>query len=323
MAAVRSLALGMLALGVLAASAQADAITWHWTAWQPATGVVVTNLVGPDPFVPPRTQWSPANAPGPAVSAAPADGSSAGSWSIAPNPTAASGTVDAFVNFGGGPYPAASELTTGSAQPWYNSPQVAQLFGGVPNAQQRADFTNTVIQRVEHTYQLSGIPVTLTTDPTAPAAHTLSVVSNASNASVPDAIGMTDVGGNGFNFIDKTATAAQNVDQLEWLLAHNLAHELMLAFGVKENHDQTGNFIDARNASWTMMVDPNATFSQGAAQDLLSKNFLTNNTPASGQLAQVMTGSAAVPEPSTILCWTLLAGAAAFGARRRLRRKAG
>ncbi|MBV8315215.1 MAG: hypothetical protein JOZ53_09780, partial [Planctomycetaceae bacterium] len=45
--------------------------------------------------------------------------------------------VDAFVNLGSGPYADASTLTSGNAQPWYNSPQVANLFGGTPTAQQQ------------------------------------------------------------------------------------------------------------------------------------------------------------------------------------------
>ena len=58
---------------------------------------------------------------------------------------------------------------------------------------------------------------------------------------------------------------AQNLDQLEWIVAHNLSHELMLAFGVGENYDHTGNYIDAPVANWAMMTSPNATFSPAAA----------------------------------------------------------
>ena len=60
---------------------------------------------------------------------------------------------------------------------------------------------------------------------------------------------MTYLGGNGFDFIDQAAKSAQSVDQLEWIVAHNVCHELMLAFGVPEVHDKTGNFLDAEMAN--------------------------------------------------------------------------
>ena len=34
------------------------------------------------------------------------------------------------------------------------------------------------------------------------------------------------------------------------MVAHNVCHELMLAFGVPEVYDNTGNFIDATIANW-------------------------------------------------------------------------
>ena len=74
-------------------------------------------------------------------------------------------------------YADASTLTSGNAQPWYNSPQVANLFGGTPTAQQQQAFDDAILQRVEQAYQLSGVPITLTADPNVPAAHMLSVVS--------------------------------------------------------------------------------------------------------------------------------------------------
>ena len=51
---------------------------------------------------------------------------------------------------------------------------------------------------------------------------------------------MTQVGGNGFSFIDQIAPSAHSLDQLEWIVAHNISHELMLAFGVPEKlrHDR-------------------------------------------------------------------------------------
>src|SRR4029077_4325222 len=134
-----------------------------------------------------------------------------------------------FINLGGGPYREASQLTSGGAQPWYDSPVVSQLYGGMPTAQQQADFTSAVLQRVEQTYSQSGVPVHLTTDPNAPSAHQISVVSGTSYAANSSDVGITTQGGDGFSFIDKFG-AAQSVDQLEWIVAHNVAHEMMHAF---------------------------------------------------------------------------------------------
>jgi hypothetical protein len=226
--------------------------------------------------------------------------------------------VDGFINLGAGPFPAADTLATGNPQPWYNSPGVIQLFGGVPNAQQQANFASTVLQRVEQTYQLSNVPVKLSTDPNVPAAHTLSVVSNTSSNMLGEALGMTYVGGDGLSFIDQSAKSAQSVDQLEWIVAHNVSHELMLAFGVGENHDKSGNFIDAPTANLAMMLDPNATFSQSAAAALLASNFQVSNTNPSGTGAQVV-GTTSAPEPATLAMWSILVVALALP---RLRRRA-
>jgi hypothetical protein len=135
---------------------------------------------------------------------------------------------------------------------------------------------------------------------------------------MPSAIGMTDLGANGFSFIDQIARGAQTVDQLEWVVAHNIAHELMLAFGVPETHDKTGNFIDAENANWSMMTSPSAVFSQGAIQDLLSRNFLATANSPSVPGAQLL-GPAAVPEPATIGSWMLAVSMVAWASRRRMR----
>ena len=229
---------------------------------------------------------------------------------------AAPATYDAFINLGNGPYPDANSLTTGGAQPWYDSPQVAALFGGQIDAQQRAAFTSTVVQRVEQIFALSGVPVTLTADPTAPAAHTLSVVSNTTSTWGTPVLGLTNVGGSGFDFIDQAARVSQNVDQLESIVAHNVSHELMLAFGVPENYDQTGNFIDARNANLSMMLNPKATFSQSAAQALLAENLLSNNETMSGMGAQLI-APRPVPEPATLAAWTVVLGGLVLARSRR------
>ena len=217
-------------------------------------------------------------------------------------------TYEGFINFGSGPYPATGVIASGNPQPWYDSPEVANLFGGTPNAQQQADFTQTVLQRIEQTFQLSGVPVTLTTDPNAAAAHTLSVVSNSSSIPFPNSIGTSDLGSNGFSFIDQIAKSAQSVDQLEWIVAHNVSHELMLTFGVPEKYDQTGNYIDATNANWSMITNPNATFSPAAAAAINQSLQAPAQSSGASQFAQNLDPQP-VPEPTTLILWgvTLLA----------------
>ena len=153
--------------------------------------------------------------------------------------------VDAFLNLGAGPYPEESTITTGNAQPWYDSSQITRFFGGQPTAAQQASFDSAILQNVQQAFSQSGVPITLTDDPSVAAAHTLSLVSNTASSTLSDAFGMTELGKSGFSFIDQIAPNAQTLDQLEWIVAHNLSHELMLAFGVGENYDHTGNYIDA------------------------------------------------------------------------------
>lgn len=233
-------------------------------------------------------------------------------------PPASSGPVDAFINLGTGPYPLAGSITTGNAQPWYDSAQITSLFGGQPNAQQIQSFDSAVLQHVEQTFSQSGVSVTLTDNPNVSALHTLSLVSNTASASLSNAIGMTQVGASGFSFIDKIAPSAQSVDQLEWIVAHNISHELMLAFGVPENYDQTGNYIDSRVASWSMMVSPTSTFSPAASAALTQALAAQNTSYAASHLGAQEFGT--VPEPTTIAIWAL-AGAAAFITQRIRSRK--
>ena len=188
----------------------------------------------------PASMPTPAPAPAPAPAASPAPSNfNLASFGSAPAPQAPT-SYDAYVNLGSGPFPNAGSLTTGNPLPWYQSQAIVGLFGGSPTAQQRSDFDNTVLRRVEQTFQLSGVPVKLTDDPNAAssAAHTLSVVSNTVNPTSGSVIGMTYLGGNGFHYIDNAAGWAKSVDQLEWIVAHNVSHELMLAFGVGENYDK-------------------------------------------------------------------------------------
>ena len=319
MTAFKCLALSGLICGLLAPSAFAAPIAstsgaWWW--WSPA-----------DPSAT-ATNWSPAqftnSYSGTSVSSATAPPEyltdyvpTTAAAVLAPTPSpapAAAPVADANLNLGSGPYPLASTITTGNAQPWYNSSQISSFFGGQPTAQQVASFDNVVVQRVEQTFQQSGVPITLTLNSTAPAAHTLSLVSNTTSSTTPGVIGMTQIGASGFSFIDQEAKSAQTLDQLEWIVAHNISHELMLSFGVGENYDQTGNYIDARNAIWAMMVDPNATFSQAAAQALQAALASNSSGSTNIQGAQVINGQP-VPEPTTVAFW--LAGLSAAALMRR------
>jgi hypothetical protein len=224
------------------------------------------------------------------------------------DPLVSSPSVDAYINLGASPYPDESQITTGNAQPWYASAAVARVFGGTPTAQQQQAFDTTVLQRVQQTFGLSGIPITLTDSPGVSAAHELSVVSGTSSLAFNGAIGTTALGASGFSFIDLMAPSAQSVDQLEWLVAHNVAHELMLAFGVGEHYDQTGNYVDATQANWAMMTSPNATFSPAAAAALraaISPSGPDQIIESAPQLIQ----PTATPEPTTWALWGLAAAA--------------
>ena len=317
MTAFKYLALSGLICGLLAPSAFAAPIAstsgeWWW--WLPASASSATGNSSPDQYTNSLSDPSATSASGTApvflsnyVPATPAAG-------LAPTP-ATPLVADANLNLGSGPYPLESTITTGNAQPWYNSSQIASFFGGQPSAQQVASFDNVVMQQVAQTFQQSGVPIALTLNSTDPAAHTLSLVSNTTSNTTPGVIGMTQIGASGFSFIDQEAQFARTLNQLEWIVAHNISHELMLAFGVGENYDQTGNYIDARNANWAMMVDPNATFSQAAAQALQAALASSNTTGTTGvQDAQVI-GPQPVPEPTTVACW--LAGLSTAAVMRR------
>jgi hypothetical protein len=354
MSALRPIVLGVIVWGVMTNVVRADPITWaDWTAWfvgqnqgsgggasnlgnlsgtivtptqpQPQPGPSITSTPEPQPIVPSGPVISNA-AVSPGLNASPMTSVPAvASSSSAPasgSVMSAAAPVDAFINLGGGTYPAASSITSGGAQPWYDSPQITKLFGGQPTAQQQQNFDNTIMQRVQQAFSQSGITVTLTDNPNVSALHTISVVSNTTSSSLPNAIGMTQIGGSGFSFISVSAPSAQTLDQLEWIVAHNISHELMLAFGVPENYDTTGNYLDAKMASFSMMVNPNATFSSAAAQAIIQALAAQNGTSSSSQLgAQGLNGSgSSVPEPTTVAIWALAAAALFVTQRTRSRR---
>lgn len=236
--------------------------------------------------------------------------------------------VDAFINMTNGPFPEASNLTTGAAQPWYQSASVIQAFGGVPTAQQQASFTQAVLQDVQHTFQLSGMNPTLTTDPNVAALHTISVVSGACYGANPAAIGITDVGNNGFSFIDKLSYATNPTD-LAWAEAHNISHELMHAFGIGY-HPDGGNYVDAASASWATLIDPNTQFGAAATQLLLSSQYgtISSGSTGSGLGAELLNPEGTkidgdetlpqpIPEPATMALWAFGAFAGMLVLRRR------
>jgi hypothetical protein len=343
MSALKPLALGILAWAAMDSVVRADAIAWpsnyNWATYfagqngdgggspaPPSPSVAPTQASQPAAVTFQPSPQPPAPAPTPVVAQsvvanvpimqAPAPSSTPTISAAASTPS--SGPVNAFINLGNGSYPLQSTITTGNAQPWYSSSQISSLFGGQPNSQQIQSFDNTILQRVQQTFSQSGVNVTLTDNPNVAALHTLSLVSNTSAASLPTAIGMTQVGGSGFSFIDHIASSAQSVDQLEWIVAHNISHELMLAFGVPENYDKTGNFVDARMANWAMMVGPNSTFSPAAAQALDQALAAQNGANPGSQLGAQLVGSESpVPEPATIALWTAACAAIVIAKRRK------
>ncbi len=284
-------------------------------------------------------------APTPYVSAEAVSPTGQGSQLIGTNysPQVASpNRADAFINLGDGPYAEASSLTVGNPVPWYNSSAVVSAFGGTPTPMQQASFAQTVLADVQHTFQSSGLDIKLTSDPSVSASHMMSVVSGASYGGNPNAIGITNVGANGFSFIDKLSYAS-NPDQLAWAVSHNVAHELMHALGVPSHPDETNQYLDSAVANWQMLTDPDTKFSPAAVALLksaqngsgfgsLGAELLAKHQHAGRrcQLCEGMPGmgvdgaqllEAAVPEPSTIIVWILSGLGVGFTARRRVSRK--
>ncbi len=332
MTAIKTMAAGLMIWGTLGTCVQGAPMAWNggsssWPTWYAnqvqGSSQVASSAVGNYYHVGNvnNVWWlnSPAPAPAPSGFAAAA--------------TSSTGTApaDAYINLGTGPYPESSTLTTGNPQAWYNSPAVVSAFGGTPTVQQESNFAQSVLADVQHTFQISGLNISLTSDPNTPALHTLSVVSGATYPSNPAAIGITDVGANGYGFIDKLAYAT-TPDQLAWAVAHNISHELMHALGVANHPDTTGNYLDAASATWQLLTDPNAKFSPEAVQlmsPLLATGVTSNTLSAPG--AQLFHGlnidgaqllETPVPEPATIGIWTAAALWGTVALRRRSKRQA-
>ena len=150
----------------------------------------------------------------------------------------------------------------GHAPPWYASPAVIKAFGGAePNTAQQSGFMNLVQSDVQQTFALAGLHPTLTlSGATGAANHTISVTSGLSYSAIPNAIGITTVGNNGFSFIDKLGYATNQQD-LAWAVAHNVAHELMHAFGINShpadaNPSTAANYVDTGTATWGLLTIP-------------------------------------------------------------------
>ncbi|WZO99712.1 hypothetical protein EP7_001324 [Isosphaeraceae bacterium EP7] len=250
--------------------------------------------------------------------------------SIPASSASSSSVPDGFINFTSGPFAQPGSSTNYAAQPWYQSGLVKSIYGGnTPNAAQQAAFSQEVLDRVSTAYQRSGVPASFTLDPNAGAPHTLSVVSTPDSATlgtpVLDKLGETQIGGNGMTFIDQFH-GATSPKQLADAVGENVAHEMMHAFGIAEHHDATGTFIDSGSADPTLLNAADPVFSAAAVQDLLSRNFknvasgFTMNVAPSITSAQLYASSSAapVPEPTTILCWTVACLALGLRGRRRL-----
>lgn len=280
----------------------------------PAPPVVFTPAAVPAPVAPVAPVVSAPAAPAPAPAPAPVQNISLATGiatppyatsfpAAAPTAPAAPATLSsgppatAYINMGSGPYAEANTLTGGNPQPWYESPVVAKFFNGTPTSTQQMSFQQAIVQDVNQTYHLANIPITLTTNPGSPALHTISLVSGASDPSLPNAVGVTDIGHNGFSFIDKLG-GASNLTQFEWVVAHNIAHELMHAIG-GEHHDTTGLFLDSAQTQWSAMINPNTTFSPAAVQDI--EGHLTASAAQTGNFDGQMLSGQPVPEPSTLL----------------------
>ncbi len=320
MSALRTWAVSIVAWGAMATGANAAPVSllWDWTSWTSGSGVkegLFNSAADAGTVATSATQ--PSSAPAPIPTAPPSPPST---------------PPDAYLNFGTSPYPEQSTLTVGTALPWYDSASVAKAFGHTPDAQEQQNFISSVVADVQHTFTASGLTganaVTLTTDPNASALHTMSIASGLSYAPNPSAIGITDVGANGFSFIDKLSYAADPQD-LEWAVAHNITHELMHAFGVAVHHDQTGTYLDAATASWSLLTNPSSVLSPAAVADIVAHNVGRNGSTSSGVGGELLDGDqeilASVPEPTTIGLWGLVAtGGLLLEQRRRgLRRRAG
>lgn len=240
----------------------------------------------------------------------------------APREVTPAASYDAFVNFGTAPYAGQGTLASGEARPWFTSDSVTKAYGGAPSAQQVQDFSKTVLDRVASTFEKSGLTVNLTSDPNASAPHMLSVASGLSSTSNPNAVGISSVGRDGFSFIDKLGYA-KSADELMWAVAHNVAHELMHAFGAGHYDEPGGKNLDAPMANWALLTDPEARFGSAAIAEMtrnlrqgglasrygISLQEMGQEWDASSVQYQTLGAHGLpVPEPATLALWGTMAG---------------
>lgn len=275
---------------------------------------------------------APASVPAPVQMAA---ASASAPLVISAPPVAVPATpYDAFVNFGSAPFSGLGTLATGTAQSWFASDAVTKAYGGATTSQQAQDFSTAVIGRVASTFAQSGLDIRVTGDPNAPSSHMLSVASGLSASSNPDAVGVATIGKDGFSFIDKLGYAT-SPDELEWAVAHNVAHELMHAFGGTHHTAADGKNLDAAVSDWSVLIDPNTKFSAESVAEM-TRNLRQGGLLATGGASHEMVhppgcscaqcqllhiNGVPVPEPTTIAVWGALAGIAGLvRARRRAAR---
>ena len=172
-------------------------------------------------------------------------------------------------------------LTQGGAQPWYPSPVVEERLRG-PAHRRSAGRILAAGARASRAYvqverAVTGIDPRPLGTVLAHAQRRLEYLLRRESR----AIGISDVGGNGFSFIDKL-DGVKTVDELSWAVAHNVAHELLHAWGVGDHPDTSGAYLDSATASWSLLTDPNATFSPAAIQTFLEGDSQLAERYASG-----------------------------------------
>jgi len=156
-----------------------------------------------------------------------------------------------------------------------------------------------------------------------PAAHTLSVVSGASNPQNPGAIGITDIGNNGYSFIDKSGpprirTSSPRPSAITWPTNSCTPSAWPII------PRPTAPMWMPLRPSFPICSDPSTGFSPAAASLLSTLNFqATGQSITAGNGSQMIDGNqvlvpevSPVPEPSTIALWTL-AGFLVVAHRRR------
>ena len=242
--------------------------------------------------------------------------------------------ADAFLDFGTGSFSREQDLTAGDARSWFTGANVEHAFGGrPPDAAEQAEFSRKVLDEVNANFQASGIGPKITLDPNIKADHALSVVNGTATGEDPATstiIGLTEVGGDGFSFLNHLGTA-KDADELAVMLSRNITHELMHAFGVGSHPDQTGQYIDSAVAAPDLLTKDVARLSPEAVQRIISADASFNdgtsaysqsypdgnpNHCSSCRRAAQVRAAQTVPEPTTVAFWGL-AGVAAVAYRRR------